>query len=112
MDLHGNTGFAAFAVATSNIGAGGNIQVTVNKGSLPVNVALCQTGGRSAACVNPPAPSVSVSIAQGATPTFAFFVQGQGFIPFDPANNRLSPVFTNSATGNVGRPNECCRAQP
>ena len=102
VNLPGNTGVNAFAVATSNGGAAGNILVTANKGSLPITVTLCQTNALGA-CINPtvPAPSVAVNIAPGATPTFSFFVQGQGRVPFDPANNRISAVFTNKATGNI-----------
>jgi hypothetical protein len=44
---------------------------------------------------------VTVAIGAGQTPTFSFFVAGQGIVPFDPANNRIVPTFTNAATGNI-----------
>ena len=44
VDLPGNDGVGAFAVAAANVGGAGEITVTVNKGNLPVSVVLCQTG--------------------------------------------------------------------
>lgn len=100
VDIPGNSGISAFAVATSNVGASGNILVTGNKGSLPINVTVCQTFANGS-CINPPAPSVMLSIGAGAKPTFSFFAQGQGNVPFDPAHNRIFAAFTNTATGNI-----------
>jgi hypothetical protein len=102
VDLPGPGGLSAFAVATSNVGAAATIQVTANKGSLPIVVTVCQTGP-GGACLNggPPTESVTVAIGAGQTPTFSFFVAGQGIVPFDPANNRIVPTFTNAATGNI-----------
>lgn len=100
VDLPGLNGAGAFAVATSNVGAGGSIRVTANSGALPVAVSVCQTGGNGS-CLNPPAASVDVVLNAGNTSTFSFFIGGAGFVPFDPANNRLFAIFTNIATGNI-----------
>ena len=57
--------------------------------------------GAGGACLGTPATNVTVTIAAGGTPTFSFFVQGGGFVPFDPANNRIFATFTHTATGNI-----------
>jgi bacillolysin len=102
VDLPGPGGVSAFAVASSNVGATATIQVTANKGALPIVVTVCQTGP-GAACLNggPPTESVTVTIGAGQTPTFSFFVTRQGTVPFDPAHNRIFPIFTNTANGYV-----------
>jgi hypothetical protein len=100
VDIPGASGLAAFAVATSNVGAAGNIAVTANKGNLPIVVTVCQTDG-GGTCLAAPVPSVTVDIGAGQTSTFSFFITGQGNVPFDPANNRLSAIFTNTANGYV-----------
>jgi len=98
VDLGGVNGVGAFAVATSNVGAAGNVTVSANTNGLPVTVTVCRTDVGT--CV--PAPSVTFSIGAGATPTFSFFVQGHGVpVPFDPANNRIFPFFLNTATGHI-----------
>jgi hypothetical protein len=91
---------AAFSVAVANVGAAGQIRVTASSGSMPVNVAVCQTGANGA-CVNPPEGSVTASIGAGGTSTFSFFVSAGGFVPFDPGKNRVFAIFTDLATGNV-----------
>jgi hypothetical protein len=112
VDIPRNNGAAAFAVATFNVGAAGNIQVSTDKGSLPISVAVCQTSGNGS-CVSPPTSTVTVGIGSGGTPTFSFFIQGQGNVPFDPANNRIFAVFTDTATGNVvGKTSTAVRTTP
>jgi hypothetical protein len=83
-------GSGAFAVATVNLGGGGTIMVKPGTGgyTLPVALTVCQTDAR-AQCLAPPAASISVMIAGGATPTFSVFVAGQGNLPFLPATNRI-----------------------
>jgi hypothetical protein len=112
VDIPRNNGAAAFAVATFNVGAAGNIQVSTDKGSLPISVAVCQTTGNGS-CLSAPTSTVTVGIGSGGTPTFSFFVQGQGNVPFDPANNRIFAVFTDTATGNVvGKTSTAVRTTP
>ncbi len=111
--IPGNSGAAAFAVATANVGAAGSIKVTVDKGNLPIVVGLCQTvsGGM---CIGggTPLASVTTTIGASATPTFSFFIQGQGFVPFDPAINRIFVRFTDVATGTtVGSTSVAVRTQ-
>jgi hypothetical protein len=76
--------------------------VTANKGTLPIVVTVCQTGP-GGACLNGalPTESVTVAIGAGQTPTFSFFVTGQGTVPFDPGHGRIFSVFTDTATGDI-----------
>jgi Tol biopolymer transport system component len=87
-----------FAVATSNVGAGGAITVSTDTGlatGLPIVVALCQSDPVTAACVNPttPALSVTTTIGAGGTQTFSLFVQAFGAVAFDPGVNRIFVRF-------------------
>ena len=89
---------AAFAVATSNVGAAGSIAVSADTdaASLPITISLCQTNPLSGACLAPPAASVTTDIGANATPTFAIFGTGTGVIPFDPAGNRVFVRFKDA----------------
>jgi len=94
-------GVAAFAVATVNVGTTGTITASADTGSavsLPVSISVCQTNPVSGVCINPsvPAGTATTTIADGETPTFAFFLTASGPIPFDPANNRAFVRFTDS----------------
>jgi hypothetical protein len=95
-------GTGAFAVATVNLGASGNITVSADTGSatLPVNIFLCQTNPGTGQCNSAIGPSVTTQINANATPTFGIFVQG-GPVPFDPAANRIFVRFKDG--GNVTR---------
>jgi hypothetical protein len=94
----GAAGIGAFAVATVNLGSGDTITAGTNTGSatLPLAITICQTDPTSGQCLQPPATSVSTSIASNATPTFAIFAAASGAISFDPANSRLFVTFTDS----------------
>jgi len=91
----------AFAVAVSNIGAMGMIDVSADTGSatLPVAIALCETDPATSACLDPPTDSVTTSIIHGATPTFGVFVARSATFPFDPANNRIFVRFRDNVGG-------------
>ena len=93
LDIPGATGSAAFAAATIDIGAAGQITATVddNGAGLSLIATLCQSNPATAACANPssPASSVAVSVNTNDVLTFTIFVTGTGTVPFDPANNRL-----------------------
>ena len=88
----------AFAVATANVGATGNITVSVNTGAaiLPVALGVCQTNPVTGACMGPAGPSVTTTIAAGATPTFGVFAVAGAPIPSDPSVNRIFVRFTDS----------------
>lgn len=82
----------AFAVATENAGnASGAVTVTVDTGgvSLPVAIGICQTNPANGACLSSPSSSISLTIAQGAAPTFSVFATVSGPIALNPATNRI-----------------------
>ncbi len=99
LDIHGSTGSAAFAVATVNVGTADVITASVDTGSasLPVTLTICQSNPVTAACLSPPAPTVSATIAANATPTFSIFATGSGVIAFAPAKSRLFVRFKDAA---------------
>ena len=97
--LPSSFGANAFAVATVNVGSQDRITATPDTGSvtLQVNLSICESNPVTAACLEPPAGSVDTTINAGATPTFSIFVNGNGVVPFDPANNRIFVRFKDAA---------------
>jgi hypothetical protein len=98
-NIPGDSGTAAFSVASVNVGASGAITVSADTGaaSLPVDLFLCETNPVSGQCLADPAASVAVTIVENATPTFTILVPGRGTVPFDPANNRVFVRFKDAA---------------
>jgi streptogramin lyase len=94
-------GANAFAVATSNVGAGATLTASVDTGtaSLPLTVELCQSNPSNGQCLSSPAASVSLTDAAGATPTFSVFASAASAIPFSPATNRIFVRFKDSSGG-------------
>ena len=103
VSLPGTLGANAFAAATVNVGAVGDITATVDTGSaaLPVNLFICESNPVTGECLSAPATSTTRTINAGATPTFTIFVNGNGLVPFDPANNRIFVRFKDA--GDVTR---------
>ena len=103
VDIPGATGTGAFAVATFNLGASASITATADTGSanLPVSLTLCETNPTTGQCLAAPASSVTTTIANGATPTFAVFVTGAATVPFSPGSSRIFVRFAD--TGAVVR---------
>lgn len=95
VNIPGPNGAAAFAVASANIGASAAIRVeaTTNGVALPIEIQICRTDPVTGQCTSAIGPSVDTTIDGGATPTFAVFVTGHGFVPFDPAVNRIFVFF-------------------
>jgi hypothetical protein len=95
VNLPSFTGPAAFSVASSNVGAGGQITVSADTGasSLPVSINLCRTNPQTGQCTSSLGPSVLTQINGGETSTFSVFVTGAGFVPLDPATNRVFVRF-------------------
>jgi hypothetical protein len=95
--LSGPTGSGAFAVATTNVGVAGSITVRADTAgvALPAALFVCQTDPGSGSCLAAPAPSLTLVIPAGGTPTFGVFAVGTGAIPFDPALNRVFVRFTD-----------------
>jgi hypothetical protein len=113
VNIPGATGTGAFAVATVNVGASGNITATADTGgaSLPVNIFICQTNPGTGVCLTSPAGSRTTTIHTNATPTFAIFVQGNGTVPFDPATNRIFVRFKDSGGVTRGSTSVAVRTQ-
>ncbi len=95
VDIPGDNGTGVFAVATVNAGVGA--EITASATGPGVSVQVCETNPTTGACISPVGASVTTTIESNTTPTFGFFVTGQGNIPFDPANNRVSVVFTDDS---------------
>jgi len=87
------TGF--FATASINVGAAGDLTVIprASKSSLRLEISICETNPLTAACLAPPAPSVSTSIAALGSPTFSIFVKANKAVPLDPAGSRIYLEF-------------------
>ena len=98
VNLPGAQGANAFAVATVNVGALGDITATADTGTavLPVSLFICETNPATGACLSDPDTSTTSTIDAGATPTFSVFVNGNGSIPFDPATNRIFVRFEDA----------------
>lgn len=92
---------AAFAVASTNIGATAPVTVAadLSAASLPASATLCQTDPASGQCLAPPSASLSLDYAAGTAPTFSVFVQASGAIPFDPAGSRVAVTFSGTVQG-------------
>lgn len=96
VDIPGDTGTGVLAVAAVNVGAADTITASSAPSTgLPVTVSLCETDA-AGACVAAPAPTVTTSIANGATPSFAAFVTGTAAVADDPAANRITIQFEDS----------------
>ena len=89
--LAGPSRSGAFAVATANVAAADTITASVDTGSrsLPTTLSICKTNPTTGVCLAPPAATVTTTIDNGATPTFAIFVGATAELAFEPALNRV-----------------------
>jgi subtilisin family serine protease len=113
VDIPGTTGTGVFAVATVNVGAGGEIAASADTGTtvLPVGLTLCETNPGTGACLALPSPTVTTTINAGATPTFGIFVTGAGTVPFEPAVNRVFVRFKDAGAITRGSTSVAVRTQ-
>jgi WD40 repeat protein len=113
VNVPGTNGTGAFAVATVNVGASGDITASADTGtaSLPVNISLCQTDPGTGQCISAIGGSVTTTINANATPTFGIFVQGAGTVPFDPAANRIFVRFKDGSDVTRGSTSVAVRTQ-
>ena len=93
--IPGPSGTGLFSVATINLGAPATITVRTSTGATAPapTVFVCQTRPDTGECLAPPASAVSVAMGTNDTPTFAFFVAGNGAIALDPANHRVTVLY-------------------
>ena len=94
-------GAAAFAVASTNVGAAAPITVSADTGTanLPLALTLCQSNPGTGQCLATPSASVPVNDAAGARPTFSVFLQASGPIALDPADSRIFVRFKDGSGG-------------
>jgi hypothetical protein len=113
VDVTGVGGIGAFAVATVNVGASGQINASADTGgaALPITVSLCQTAPATGACLGAPASSVTTQIGSEQTPTFSIFVTATGLVPFDPATNRIFVRFKDAGGVTRGSTSVAVRTQ-
>jgi hypothetical protein len=113
VNLPGTNGAGVFAVATVNVGVGGQIMATADTGGvgLPLTLSLCETNPSTGQCVSAIGGSVATQIDAGETPTFGIFVQGQGQVPFDPAANRVFVRFSDAGGVTRGSTSVAVRTQ-
>jgi hypothetical protein len=113
VNVPGTTGTGAFAVATVNVGAGSDITASADTGNatLPVNISLCQTDPATGQCISAIGFVVTTTINTNATPTFGIFVQGNGNVPFDPADNRIFVRFKDGGGVTRGSTSVAVRTQ-
>ena len=90
-----NDQLGLFSVASVNVGSTGTLTAEARgTGSVPSPLLVCETNPQSGACLDPPAATVSTTVAANATPTFAVFLgDAAARIPFDPAGNRVFLEF-------------------
>jgi hypothetical protein len=96
-NIPGTNGTGFFAAAAINIGTGATITASADDGGkgLPLTLTICQTNPSTGQCLSPQTASVTTTFNSNAALTFTVFVQGNGNIPFDPANNRLFLRFND-----------------
>jgi len=104
---------AAFAIASIDAGAAASLTVATDTGaaSLPITVTLCQTNPSTGACLAPPSPTVPVTIAAGATPTFSVFVTASAAIPFAPGTSRIFVRFLDAGGNSHGSSSVAVQAE-
>lgn len=89
-----------FAVAISNVGTAGTIEVSADTGGQTLaidEIEVCPTDPDSGACTTPRAATHDLAVGADGTATFGIFVRGTGAaISNDPARNR---VFVRFAEG-------------
>ena len=97
--IDGGARQGAFALAAINVGVADTVTVRADTGSasLPVSFTLCRTDLATAACVAPPAASVTTSMGHNEPAGFAVFVTSTARIPFDPGASRIFLRFQDGA---------------
>lgn len=113
VNIPGTIGAGAFSVATTNLGASGDITVSADTGSpiLPLNLFLCETNPTNGQCISGIGSTVTTQINTNAAATFGIFVQGNGNVPLSPAANRVFVRFKDSGAVIRGSTSVAVRTQ-
>lgn len=93
--------YAAFSVATANVGAPGTVSTRVRStiAHPSVTTLACQTEPATRCYINPDEPTfdpVSVVVGEADTPTYASFIASDASIPFAPATSCLVIEFLDT----------------
>ena len=64
--------------------------------TLPLTMTVCQANAVTGQYLAAPAPTITLSFAPGATPTFLIFVSASGSVAHDPDVNRIYVYFKTS----------------
>ncbi len=107
VELPSAGGSAAFAVATTNLGALSTVNVVVRAGSQANRAAIaalefCRTDPETGRCLTARSPSGSFLFGKHAQLTFAVFVRGQGELANRPGENRIFLDFSTPGGLRVG----------
>jgi hypothetical protein len=94
----GPNGTGVFAIASDNIGASAALTASIvpSNSTMPLIATVCQTDPVSGQCLQPPAATATATINQNQDTTWAAFLQANGTIAPDPANNRVIFQFVDS----------------
>jgi len=90
LTLDGPGSAAAFAIATANVGVGGELTIHPSasfNGDLTIEI--CETDFATGTCITSRAASVTSNFNANETASFAVFIRSQTGIPFDPAGHRI-----------------------
>jgi virginiamycin B lyase len=94
----GNSGTGLFVIASDNIGLTGSLtaRARLSNASLPITATVCQTDPNTSACLATPSASVTITLNNNQTSTWAVFLAATGAVNPDPASNRVYLEFVDS----------------
>lgn len=104
--IGGPTGVGAFAIATTNVGAPGQVTFSANTGNsdVPLILTWCQTN-ISGFCIGGGGGTqvpTTINLATNETATFAIFGAASDAIEFNPEEHRVNAQFTDPEGRRVG----------
>ena len=105
LELPGETGAAAFAVAISNIGQSAQVLIepqAADGADAFASIEICETDPGTGACITARAASLNQPIFGGETRTYGVFVRGDGAVADDPARNRVFVFFRSTLDQTFG----------
>jgi hypothetical protein len=94
----GPAGIGLFVIASSNIGISAPLTARArpSNSQMALSTTVCQTNPSDGKCLTTPAPTITATINQNQNTTWSAFLQANGPIPPDPANNRVFFEFLDS----------------
>ena len=94
----GPSGTGLYVIASTNLGVSAPLtaRIRLSNAAMPLTATICQTNPTTGVCLAAAAPTVTATVNQNATPTWAAFLQASGAIPADPAANRVFFEFLDA----------------